>query len=507
MPKQYICKVILAVMAMMSVASCTHTELPRIGRTIDADTKRPIGEVVVNLNIGTGYFPWATGGQSYSYETISDENGDYHMPMSFRWMGFLEFVTTHELYFHKSGYYAARVLRPSIRNDIELYKVKYLSDYYSYINSAKENGGLYFIQKHKDNALKLQEELIKTASTKTINKGEPAFFSEIPGATLTNILCGRSTSMNPVSDGNYTTYETVGITCAVYDMTSQKWFGLKPQGQYFDYSDKMPNVGKMLVQEDFRYFSFADHTSIYGYDNFGIPSSDKSKYKRIEPMKGNISAATGVSNTVITIEDNGKSICRYFFSKGSFLTNSCVSVPSIKNSYDAESSNIMLFLSKFHNNSSYEFYGISKTKYNYILYKIKERDEAGHWIMSMDEYARIPIDDELIGYYSLGNLNYLQFTKSGLRKFNFSNINKSIETSHVELQKFASQKQVYGEDLVSHEDIEFSKMIRNLSFSNKITDFAVGPSAGQDLLYIVTSDSKIYRVMPDGSPDYIIDVK
>jgi len=258
-------------MTLMPAVSCTHTEFPRIGRVVDADTKKPIGEVVVNLNIGTGYFPWASGGQSYSYETLSEFNGRYHMPMSFRWMGFLEFVTTHELYFHKSGYYAARILRPGIHNDIELYKVKYLSDYYGYRDDAKENNHLYFIKSHKDKTHKLQEELTKTANTKAVTVGEPAFFSEIPGATLTNVLCGRSTTLSPVSEKEYTTYEIVGMTCAVYDTTSQKWFGLKPQGQYFDFSENMPNENKMLVQQDFRYFSFANHSSIYAYDNLGKP--------------------------------------------------------------------------------------------------------------------------------------------------------------------------------------------------------------------------------------------
>jgi len=506
---KYIIKNFLLVMTMVISASCTHTELPRIGRIVDSDTKKPISEVVVNLNIGTGYFPWATGGESYSYEAISDTSGWYNTPISIRFMGFLEFLNNHELYFHKSGYYSARVLDPGLVNNIELFKVKYLSDHYSYVNHAKDGGGLYFIQKHNDKTHKLQEELAKIANTKAVIKGEPAFFSEIPGATLTNILCGKTAFSNPVYvlEKNHPTHESVGMTCAVFDTTSQKWFGLKPQGQFFDYSDKMPSENKLLVQQDFTYFSFANQTHIFGYDNFGNPSSDKSRYKPKESLRGNISSITGASNTVITIEDNGRSICRYFITSRTSSMNSCLQVPNVLNTENSDIDNRMIFLSKYYNEPANEFYGISKTHHYYILYKIKERDDTGKWIMSIDEYARIPIDDELIRYYSEAKSSYLHFAKSGLRKFVFVDTNSAVEHKKEVLKKIDFKKQIHEENLVFQEDIEFKNKISRLDFYNKIRDFAGGPSAGQDLLYIVTGESKIYRIMPDGSSDYIIEIK
>jgi len=182
-------------------------------------------------------------------------------------------------------------------------------------------------------------------------------------------------------------------------------------------------------------------------------------------------------------------------------------VPDISNHGNVEINNTMLLLSKFHNDSFYEYYGISKAKFDYIFYKIKERDENGRWTLSIEEYARIPIDDELTGYYSSGNSSYLQFARSGLRRFSLVNRYKEIEPKHSKLRKLAPKKQVSEEDIVFQEDIEFKNKFSNLTFSRKIIDFDLGFTAGQPTLYFVTGGSKIYRVMPDGSPDYIIEVK
>lgn len=202
--------------------------------------------------------------------------------------------------------------------------------------------------------------------------------------------------------------------------------------------------------------------------------------KSVKAQIGNITSITGRWTSLLSIEGNGNYVCNYSFHKQS--ANSCLAMSDITKN----ESNHMLLLSKFYESTFNELYGISRTDNKYVLYKISNHDEHGDPRIRVDEISRIPLDDELVGFLATasGQSFFIHFKNSSLKRYYVDNSDKK--------------------NIVFGEDKEFSNKFRKLAFANSVSDYAYGPDG---MLYIVTGDSKVYRIFADGSPDFIIETR
>lgn len=247
MSKKSIKRFLLISIALILLSSCIHIELPHNGVVIDHETKQPIENVVVNMHIGSREF-MGTSVQDDAYEATTEKNGKYHLPIKIKFKGIVEFFTTQVLYFHKAGYFTARILEPRISEEIELHRVKYLSDFKKYQKDAEQNFSLYFIDKHKVSSQEFIKEMSKISNSSAYINGEPAFFSEMPNAILTKVFCGTYPDWSPYTQHSET-FAVNSNTCSVYNKASQKWFKLSPEGQYIPSTNKAPSNYEMYIRD------------------------------------------------------------------------------------------------------------------------------------------------------------------------------------------------------------------------------------------------------------------
>lgn len=472
MSKKSIKRLLLITITLILLSSCIHIELPHNGIVIDHETKKPIENVVVNMHIGSREL-LGTSVQDDAYEATTANNGKYHLPLKIKFKGIVEFFTTQELYFHKAGYFTARILEPGISEEIELHRVKYLSDFRKYQKEAERNFSLYFIDEHKVSSQKFIKEMAHVSNTSAYIKGEPAFFSEMPNAIFTKVFCGTYSDWSPYIQHSET-FAVNSNTCSVYDKASQKWFKLTPQGQYIPTTNKIPNNYEMFIRDrSLNLIAFANSSSV----DFPKTYTDS---KSVKAQIGNITSITGSWTSLLSIEDNGNYVCNYSFHKQT--TNSCMAMSDISK----KESNRMILLSKFYESAFDELYGIAKTDNKYVLYKISNHDEHGDSRIKIDEINSIPLDDELVGFLTTasGQSFFIQFKNAGMKRYYVDNSDKN--------------------NIVFGEYKEFNNKFRNLAFANNVSDYAYGPDG---MLYIVTGDSKVYRIFADGSPDFIIETR
>jgi hypothetical protein len=463
-------RITLTFVAIVLLSSCIHVEPPHAGSVIDFETKKPIDSVVVNMNLGTSCFPGGGSFRDWAFETVTKANGSFSLPLNIKLSLPHEFFVTKELYFHKAGYFTARILDPKISNKIELHKVKNLSDWKKYQIDAANNMSLFFIDDHKNEAPMFLKEMRKIADSNIEVVRTIVPFSEIANAELVKIKCNDELFTTREFDDKYQTFAGRGISCTVYNKISKKWIGIRSQGQPLDILDMMPNSVDVLHDRDYMHFAYITDGTVKTY-SYIKDTNHLFNINAIKLFKSKIAAFTGDWSAPLTVEDDGFLICKY---SDGYLKKTCLSVVDLVGNHSNVKPSIML--SKHHDIGNSLYNVIIKSDAEYRIFSLVEINGNTRYFLRATEIARFESADNITGFYSKGNEIYMNFANTGFKRYTLTS-NKLIE------------------------DIPFSSNISNLPLSNRIADFDFGPNS---MLYFVVGEATVYRINVDGTPENTI---
>jgi hypothetical protein len=452
---------------LLSSSSCVHIERPHTGVVIDDETKKPLDGVVVTMYLSSREL-FGTSVQNDTYESSSGSRGRFYLSPTWKWTRPLEFFTTRELYFHKAGYFMARVLAPDMYEKIELHRVRYLSDFREYQKEAEGNMDLHFVGEHKDKTTLFTKEMEKIASMSADPAGEPGLFAEVPGSALTRVVCATYGVRSPFT-AHSETFATSGFPCSVFDEARQGWVYLTPEGGTRDSHFSVPGDHRFVTWNgQLRPVAFVNKTSIYDPSTITPP-------RHIKSQRGDISSVSGNTFSLLSVEDEGRYVCSYHLH--SLDKSSCTAIDT-----DGMGHARMLALSKFYEAPVEAFYGVSQSGDHYIVHKINDADEHGRPTLTFIEIGKVPANAPFrdILVTPGGGTVYLLLGNG--------------------LKKLYAPKDQEGKTL--QEDKAFAEAFQRLPFANDVMDFAVQGGS----LYLVTGNANVYRIHVDGTPDFRISI-
>jgi hypothetical protein len=480
-------KIVALVIATMLMTSCipfTHVELPHNGVAIDHDTKKPIDGVVVDLHLASRWFLGSSANED-AYETLTDKDGRFHTPLKFKHEQLGESYSS-ELYFNKVGYFPARTLSPGLSNDVELYRIKSLSDFRGIWQDADRDMGLSFIDRVGDKSQLFKKEMLKISTVTLLKVGEPGFIAEIPGTQLDKIDCGDFDDYR-LEKG--VIHQIEGVACIVHDKLSGEWFALTPYGEFFPFSKMEPEASQMakdypLYSHGKYNFVFADKDSIFTTDvNLKVTKEVKTK----KAIKGGITALAGAHDQV-TIEKNGRYVCGY--SDDPRGPSKCFDIQDV-GKCNSDGKCTFLLLDKRHKDSfGTTTFTVARCYDKYVMYVVRRDDDRDHRNdeFTITELFSFTADDELKSFSSSSFL----FANKGLKSYLM--INEHRDKKNITLAEYLKVDRL-------EDDQVFNDMIKS-NFVNSVVDFDSNLLG----LYIVTGGPKLYRIT-GREPDYQIQIK
>ena len=453
------------ILLILFLVSCAHIEPPHHGVVVDADTKQPIQDAVVHIDLLSGVLlPVAEGHTDWraSYETRTDERGTYRLPSKFNFRIPLEFFTENEITFLSSGYHPARIVKPSSRNLVEMHRIKYHIDFQCYNeDSSPCRIDSPFLDDKPELFKEYKDEVQKIKNMKEISESDPGVFVQIGETNLSKIYCNNN-YWYPEDYKSSHTSGVNGMACMIFDENSKQRYGLNTQGN-LETQDKISLLNEinneydfLSIDKNFMRVIFASKINIYVPHPYYTYNE-----KLITPVKGNISFLVGDNSELLTIEDNEKYVCYYSADKR--IGKGCIESPDNRKNK---------FIS-FGNNEYYILYKIDK---NYRVDKIFKNKFYSEYIGDVDSAG-----NEITDFEFYGDSLYLIIKNYGLKKMSFDK-----------------------NDKIFKEDLAFTSNMGNFTKSINANNFSIGRAVTGRAIYLITGDSKVYRVSMDGHIDYQI---
>jgi hypothetical protein len=463
---------------------CVHIESPHTGFIKDAETDKPIKNVVVHLDLETVFFvpaPHVNTKWKDGFEVLSNEAGIYKLPFRVIGQGPLELSAGQELSFIKAGYFPTRILDPAMHNSVDLYPIRYYLDYVHHKDSAQKGdwGAPHYYMDNKPEAFtEYKKELTRMAAGSFEKLGEKGVFISVPTAQITRISCRTKFPMGSTYRSKPDTFGIFGNICLFYDEVSRKSMISDARGNIKTVDDaslSRYNLISIAPNEENTVYANAD--SIY------IPNPPYSNTPHItQPQKGNISALAGDSNEYLTLEDNGLYMC--YSSIWHRMGNGCISVSDVFSNNGGKAKFILL-THGYSPDQDHVYFVISKKAFQYQIHKVThESDSGGNTKLTFTEQLvpSFPADDEIIDFASDGRIFFIAFKKSGLKKYSLDMYRKGP----------------------LKEESAFYEKCHDLFADKTLVAIKLGRSASERVLYVTAGDSAVYRLSLDGEPDYRI---
>jgi hypothetical protein len=222
---------------LLFLTSCAHIEFPHYGIVKDADSGEPISGVVAHLDLESGILDSLAHSHTEwkdSYETITNNKGQFAIPLHIYGQVPFELSNGHTISFLKAGYFESSILDPSINNDVKLYKITHYLDYLHYKKSAALGHlNLPYTDDNHEGFKKYKNELAKTAIMQFVKNGDDGVFFEIPGARFTELSCSTDSEWNH-DDSKAWTHGVEEVVCTVLDEASHKWMAFTARGTFIE---------------------------------------------------------------------------------------------------------------------------------------------------------------------------------------------------------------------------------------------------------------------------------
>ena len=426
--------------------SCFHIEQNYTGTIKDADSQKPLKDVIVFLELSCHcILPPNPGGPSSEYighkETLTDAQGRYNLPFGFYLMKPLMcFADEPTTTLFKSGYFPGGRSYKKLEKDPVLFRMNH---YLNYLPYEKND---YYIESIISN-FKKSKLLNKTNLTnmKHIHldpADEMGVFFRSPGRKFTRMI---STSVSDDSDPLVT-----NSVFFVYDESAKEWLCIDSRGKVIDLKNNPPK------------------------------------------NRGEFIALPGTYRDSFEIEDNGNSICkdnsrvrvsRQLDPSSINPPLTCFTVKDLPTTKEDDSLVYTKFIYSAAGGNGY--FVVTRTLKFWHIYNFNyEYDYETKTIkMKIRKLLSFPIGKDITALATRGYDFFLAFKNEGIKKFIY----------------------IVGANNVSiREDEKFYLNSSRLGKLN-INSISFGSAVNMGAIYATTGDEKIYRFSEaDGTPDYII---
>lgn len=437
---------LVLVFCLLSIG-CFHIEQRHTGLIKDADTQKPLKDVIVFLELECSCFlpPNPGGGNEHDIgykETLTDTEGRYNLSPSLYLMPpLLCWTEEPALYFFKAGYfqYIKNIKKPN--NDISLYSMNYFLNYLPYIRDIY----VYYDHNFENNSKLLKAELTKIKNLPLKPADEIGVFFRSPGRRFTRII-------SYFEMDQYDPLSTNTIIFA-YDEASKEWLCLDSRGKIIDLTNNSLKDGREIpaLPGTYRnYIEIENSGASICKDNSHIRVSRQLDPSLIKPP---LSCFTS-KDLPLTKEDDSLKNSEFIFSAQSRGNGHFVATRT----------------SKFWH--IYRF----KEGYDSVTKTVK---------MNIEHLISFPLEKKIVGLAASDNDFFLAFNNEGIRKY-----------------KYIYEYGIY--DTRFKEDETFFINSSRLGKLN-INSISFGSTVNMRAIYATTGDDKIYRFSEaDGTPDYII---
>ncbi len=472
-------KLTIVFLVFLISSGFVHLETSHKGIVKDAETGKPLNDVVVLLGLDyTCYLPPNPAGPNSQHlaieESYTNNKGVFRLPLNIYTLPPLLCFTERNIKYFKPGYF------PFSENDtsgtVELYKMNHFLNFLPYKNPNRPHYIFNFEEKsqyYKD-AL---DKMMKTKLNPIDNKG---VFLRANDTKLTQLYSIKNDAYKyPHQDTFY-----------VYDEASSGWMFFNGRGNIIEPEpSNLPNWD--FVSSEKGWPLYANKNSIF----FPIEKNPRPagmKYKKneikyITPMEGNISALVGsVMGNFFTIEDNGKSLCRYggYISKESAANNFTPRFIQSFQGKDIPFSGVDDTLDETEfkyivETRNHGFYVVTKTPKYWHIYSFGQQYKKEMGFINI--IISFPVEKHITAFTGEGNGLYIAFKNEGIRKYEFG-------------QQYNGKRKI-------KEDPSFFYNTKEAAYSD-VSSLVLGSAVNNLAIYATTGDDKIYRFSLDGTPDY-----
>lgn len=481
---------------------CFHFEPLQSGIILDADTQRPIEDVIVLRKLcSTCYLPPNPGGPSCMplahSEVMTDKDGKYTLPIGINLLPPLACITDKpDIVYIKNGYFWGNQIDHP-KKDVQLFQMTHYLNYLpllgakNYADYISSSWGLADISE-----LFKKPELARLRYSHFEMADELGVFSRMPGRRLTRLFA----SNNSV----YNIYEKKvfgRIIYFAYDDHGKEWIAIDGRGKQLDILPKdIPKFDFISLDESYKPYFVNSNELFYMTSNDNLlPTSIFAKFpytmRKINLHEGNITGISRAQYTnVYTIENNGAELCQYgdagrIDKAGNISPPHLISVlktSDLPESGEDDSTNQSVFKHvTFTRSALQRLFIVTKTnKYWHIycksLYDTAVRDKA-----DLTKIYSFPSEREITAFDANGVDLFIAFENEGLRAYTITNYSD------------------YPANFVIKENAQFNKNAKMAKVLN-INSIALGTDITNRAIYAVTGEDKIYRFALDGTPDFII---
>jgi hypothetical protein len=453
--------IVLSACLMAVMSGCLHIEPPHEGVVRDAETGKPIKDVVVHIDLETVFLvpaahvntKWKDG-----FEVLSDETGKYKLPLKVIRQGLLEISSGKEMSFIKSGYFPARVLTPAMYNDVHLYRIKYYLDYLYYKKLAEEGGWggpHYYVDKKPEAFSEYKREISKITYLPVVRiANDVNSFLEVPDTILTELHCETNFSptglMTSVAEKSPETFGIRGNVCRVFDERSRQWLFFDSQGNI------QKPIGGVSAQRG---------ANLNARSTANLPeTSDNLSNVDLTKLKGKNVLA-------LTIENHGRHLCYVVGEE-----RGCISMDDFlsQNGRQIDRNAIFTLVTQEVSSTAY-FIFIIKSDDHYQIYRwsCDGITPLSPVLLTREEITTLETD---------GNDFFIVFEQSGVKKYSLK----------------------FGQSPLT-ENQAFRANMRGFS-PGKIYSSRLGRSVSERTLYITNGTSQVYRMSLDGILDYRVGI-
>ena len=450
---------------------CFHVELKHTGLIKDADTQKPLKDVIVFLELECSCFlpPNPGGGNEHDIgykEVLTDTEGRYNLSPSLYLMPpLLCWTEEPALYFFKAGYfkYIKTIKKPD--NDITLYEMNYFLNYLPYIRDS-----YVYYDSFGDNSKLLKAELTKIKKLPLKPADEIGVFFRSPNRRFTRIISYFEMDLyDPLSTNTF---------IFAYDETAKEWLCLDSRGTMIDLTNNSLKDGK-------EWFFLDSRGKITDLTNNSL------KDGRIIPAL----PLPGTYRNYIEIENGGNSLCKNNSNErvsrqlDPSLINpplSCFTGKDLPLTKEDDSVKNSKFIFSAQSRGNGHFVGTRTQKFWHI-YRFQEGyDSVTKTVkMNIEHLISFPLEKKIVGLAASDNDFFLAFNNEGIRKY----------------------KYIYGYGIYDTRFKEDETFFINSSRIGKlnINSISYGSTVNMRAIYATAGDDKIYRFSEaDGTPDYII---
>lgn len=462
-------KFFLLIIVLPLQACFFHIESSHRGKVIDAETKKPLNDVVVILTI-VGYSPGiGTGGDHKDVaikETRTDEKGDYRFSWEFYAMPFYHFYNDTIVTYIKPSYFEKRKSHSEGNDVTELFKMTHYLDFHFYRDHYFSTHSL------EDESEYFREAIRQNRTIKLTPNGENGVFEVYQGMAFSKIY----STINSPDSISYAPENISTMLYYYYDETARKWLTIDSRGKIVEHN--------VIDLPEWYFFSsnlvwgspiFANTKHIfYPVEKNLIPAGleyRKGEIKYIEPSIGDISALAGVVDFFFTIEDQGSSLCNYKNREISKCYKG-TDLPESENDDTISNSKFKYIIQVV--NSGY--FIVTKTPKRWHLYNYDNVYNAKTKKAEMvfkELLISFPVEREITAITTHGENLFLAFKNDGIRKYGLDGKENT--------EFFSNSIKAQYPDIYS------------LVVGRTITDYAI---------YAVSGGNAIYRFSTDGIPDY-----